>query len=269
MDPSPLRKLPAELREYIYELALHVSFPIVLSPEHLSEPEISLLRCNDQRIILDRLTVTQTCRDIRSEALPLFYSTNNFVFYTKEVSGEDPTQEARTARENEMKQCRRWLESIGPHSARAIRRFTISVPPCKCQGLGQPVAWWWQECWKLGHETPRALLRPDATLLEVQYVCPIHVLSIYANHLLHCHMDTARKCAKANFSMPTTERRLARSAVKEFTKIKGDEIKHAADGYSCCSPVFVTGFFRQLEKQRDWLLKELGETGDVQEVRSA
>jgi len=73
MDNSPLAKLPAELRNYIYELALTCDTPcrvrsVGLNPQLLS-PE--------QR---QPLGLTATCKAIRAEPTKLFYANNSFVF---------------------------------------------------------------------------------------------------------------------------------------------------------------------------------------------
>ncbi|KAK4552614.1 hypothetical protein LTR86_010258 [Recurvomyces mirabilis] len=60
MDDSPLGRLPRELREYIYVLALTKSCNIRLQEiEH-------------------HTTLTQTCRQARTEGLPIFFAVNNF-----------------------------------------------------------------------------------------------------------------------------------------------------------------------------------------------
>ncbi|KAF2161027.1 hypothetical protein M409DRAFT_28634 [Zasmidium cellare ATCC 36951] len=69
MDKSPFNKLPAELRNRIYEFAL--------------ADDISIDARSEEPIVYEdltaRLAVTETCKQVRQEALPIFYSScHNF-----------------------------------------------------------------------------------------------------------------------------------------------------------------------------------------------
>ncbi|KAK4565850.1 hypothetical protein LTR86_003699 [Recurvomyces mirabilis] len=61
MEPSPLLRLPPELRNTIWEHALHEQHPIRISPT--DSAEAPLLR---------------TCKNVRSEGELIFYATNDF-----------------------------------------------------------------------------------------------------------------------------------------------------------------------------------------------
>jgi hypothetical protein len=74
MDNSPLKGLPAEIRNNIYELALTQEGPVMLRKEDSSW---SWRRIKDTKT--QPLALTRTCKAIRSECTQLFYSINTFI----------------------------------------------------------------------------------------------------------------------------------------------------------------------------------------------
>lgn len=78
MDASPLNKLPAELRNNIYELALHN--PGGIDIDVMFANKIITAQASQQLLAL-----TETCKQIRQESLPLFYATNTFSFATSDL----------------------------------------------------------------------------------------------------------------------------------------------------------------------------------------
>ncbi|EME38397.1 hypothetical protein DOTSEDRAFT_39411 [Dothistroma septosporum NZE10] len=88
MDRSPISKLPAELRNRIFELALHQD-RIVLRP-YPPDPEVTSSPTR-RRLYLSKETnrqhfhptaLAQTCRQLHNETTAVFYSTNIFVVNT-------------------------------------------------------------------------------------------------------------------------------------------------------------------------------------------
>lgn len=71
MENSPLARLPAELRTSIYETALVQEKPISLSKRPISKSEIPSFAA-----------LLQTCRQIRTEATAVFYSSKSFLIRT-------------------------------------------------------------------------------------------------------------------------------------------------------------------------------------------
>lgn len=95
---SRLLDLPAELREHIFSLAVTSEKPIVTfrldrfqmeSYEQASQPEI-----------------TKVSRQIRREALPLYYDCNEFIIHTEGEKAEDAN---------------RWLHYTQPHLSKLCR----------------------------------------------------------------------------------------------------------------------------------------------------
>jgi hypothetical protein len=74
MDNSPLKGLPAEIRNNIYELALTQDGPVMLGKEDSSW---SWRRISDTKT--QPLALTKTCKAIHSECTQLFYSINTFI----------------------------------------------------------------------------------------------------------------------------------------------------------------------------------------------
>lgn len=81
MEASPLGRLPAELRVHIWQLTLTVSSPVQIAcfttssrkkdPNSLKSGVAQLSRCNLSALLV-------TCKQIRCEALPIFYECNSF-----------------------------------------------------------------------------------------------------------------------------------------------------------------------------------------------
>ncbi|KAF2168245.1 hypothetical protein M409DRAFT_21683 [Zasmidium cellare ATCC 36951] len=74
MDRSPLNKLPAELRDLIYHFALVRNCPIVL---YISKREhkVRIRKESEKKHVMG---LSSTCKQIRTESLPIFYKGNHF-----------------------------------------------------------------------------------------------------------------------------------------------------------------------------------------------
>lgn len=77
MDESPLAKLPPELRNRIYELALRQENPVRL--HWTIWPEEKVHHMDATRSTPTILALTKTCRQIRQESNKLFYAVNRFI----------------------------------------------------------------------------------------------------------------------------------------------------------------------------------------------
>lgn len=102
MDNSPLKKLPAELRILIYEFALYRPEKITLVRQlrrtegekrhvrtEIFQPPESCCTCapmyRDHVFHEKLLTLTTTCKQIRSEAMPVFMAVNQFAAYAEAI----------------------------------------------------------------------------------------------------------------------------------------------------------------------------------------
>lgn len=99
---SPFLKLPPELRNRIYEAVL--TDPYAISAVHW-DFEIPRSTTPEQP------PLTRTCRAIRAEALPIFYSSNTFMIGVK--------------RECDAAYLRVWLKAIGPQNRDAVHEVIV------------------------------------------------------------------------------------------------------------------------------------------------
>lgn len=102
---SPLFRLPAELRNIIYEMALPEDHPISVGTTPWYSSTTVPPGTGTQPAL------TRTCRAIRHEALPIFYAENVFI-----TSLAHPINEAWM---------RRWLHAIGPRNRKALQQVHI------------------------------------------------------------------------------------------------------------------------------------------------
>ncbi|KAK5116336.1 hypothetical protein LTR85_009308 [Meristemomyces frigidus] len=126
MDESPLARLPPELRNRIYELALTRELPIDVSVNNNyklpSGPYQASARSGPPTLwvkeaVMDGyLGLTKTCRSIRAETLKLFYAMNSFVF---EASADHHTLSALDY----------FRRAIGEQSAAALPLVIIKAVP--------------------------------------------------------------------------------------------------------------------------------------------
>ncbi|KAK5115830.1 hypothetical protein LTR85_009424 [Meristemomyces frigidus] len=122
MDQPPLIRLPAELRNHIYELALLRGHPVeikiydddVLSP-----------------VGYDVLALTRTCKQIRHESTGLFYSINEFHIQLRVGSLKFWYQAPRTMlvsmERHLMTLLRSFVDSIGARNATSLTSVTLQL----------------------------------------------------------------------------------------------------------------------------------------------
>ena len=131
MDDSPLRRLPPELRNQIYTLAMALpKHPCTNGGEHRDPP------------------LTQVCKEIRQDTLLMFYAVNTIftlVFWRKGT-----VQPPRVAR---------WLNEVDSVRCSAIKKIRIclnvdSWPPRHAENF----------------ELGRVLTRKGLTSLQVQWI---------------------------------------------------------------------------------------------------
>lgn len=106
MDHSPLARLPPELRNKIYEIALTQEKPVARFHPYIS-------RARDH--CTHRLALTRTCKQIHAESSQLFYSCNTFKLIAQSSDGKALT-------------CLDSLVSrLGEANTAAMRRLQINL----------------------------------------------------------------------------------------------------------------------------------------------
>lgn len=103
-----LLKLPPELRNYIYELALVEPYTMDLEAEDVAGRIAEVVLQPD---------LTRTCKQIRQEALPIFYGRNTFEIY---VCSDWPGEHAEP-----FLVLPRWLHLIGAANRQTVQRVVV------------------------------------------------------------------------------------------------------------------------------------------------
>lgn len=117
MEGSHLASLPAELRNHIYSLALFSPEKMILDFEFVEKH--GRLRVGGPQHLL---ALTETCRQIRGESLPLFYSNTDFMVVIGDLKWTADSKNVKSAYSKEpLRLFRDWLRAIGFESARSIR----------------------------------------------------------------------------------------------------------------------------------------------------
>ena len=138
MDQSTLRKLPAELRNQIYELALQQSHGVTVE---LTCQRNEMLRSRSEYenawtrrpLLQNSLSLTMTCKAIREESLGLFYSTNNFTLQLNLLNHDTAAALFEIADADHMADImwrgslRRWLASIGEKNHSCLRFVKLII----------------------------------------------------------------------------------------------------------------------------------------------
>ncbi|CAK1366563.1 unnamed protein product [Cercospora beticola] len=141
MENSPLNKLSAELRNEIYELVLAQDKPLVICSEH-PDPNSTAVQP----------PLTRVCRQIRAEALGLFYHCNTFLIemitsrlwewppndswgfpfeceyeYTCPMTGQGTSTYAREILERRTYEVSKWLKVTRQEHHDIINRVKVVV----------------------------------------------------------------------------------------------------------------------------------------------
>ncbi|KAK5124134.1 hypothetical protein LTR85_001837 [Meristemomyces frigidus] len=130
MDNSPLSTLPAELRDVMYELALHSEDAVVLQ----WHPDLGGFRaCSSAGLPIPiRLALTETCKQTRSECLQLFYTSNTFELRLGEKVDERTFAERCTVMNRDPNpqyghMVDTFFTSIGSATEAAITRLNVDL----------------------------------------------------------------------------------------------------------------------------------------------
>lgn len=137
MENSPLSRLPPELRNYIYELTL-----IERNDIKINKPRT----CHNPSRVWKPPPLLQTCGQLRTEALPVYYSNNKFVV-VENFWSEPVTLEA-------------WLGTIGAEARRCVR----SIRPFLLHTFATLELAKGQSRWCKGHLRTEDVAVPNAKL---------------------------------------------------------------------------------------------------------
>ena len=116
MERSPLARLPAELRNDIYELVLQAPNTI----------EVVFTEFGTVRARNARLALTATCYAIRSETLTLYYSLNHFVLQTGYLSTVRYS-DWQAASEKRANKVLAWIRDVGLHNIVLAKDITVNL----------------------------------------------------------------------------------------------------------------------------------------------
>lgn len=188
MDASPMNKLPGELRNRIYEL-------VADSPQGLHfrkhNKDESFSWCeNDVSArkpdLADVMALSRTCKQIRQEALSIFYSINTFIFYPRFWTfGFKMTRAQTRSYCTDLGVLRQWLKGIGRVNASCIKTLVLDLGAWdkdKTHRVDRPGTIihntfnrsdpnnrdWWQATRKLERKIIHPHLEPDCISIHVQ-----------------------------------------------------------------------------------------------------
>jgi len=129
MDDSPLRKLPAELRNTIYEMASYVPEGVVVNKmahrsQHVEEESTAAGATMTTSATASQsphlLALTHVCKEIRTEVLGTFYAINNFRLVLPVFASTKPTQA-------NFFDVRAWLDTLDIKCRTAFTGFELDL----------------------------------------------------------------------------------------------------------------------------------------------
>ncbi|KAK4546324.1 hypothetical protein LTR36_002001 [Oleoguttula mirabilis] len=124
MDASPLGRLPPELRHIVFNLVLLTPKLIdvgMTTPIYgLSGPFFG----SGMPPAQDVLALTATCKQMRSEIIPVFYSANEFVINVSALAEETCENAIMEMVKSQALLLRGWLQSLG-QNASCLRKVII------------------------------------------------------------------------------------------------------------------------------------------------
>lgn len=113
MDESLFGKLPPELRNRIFHIVLSRPSRVYIPIESYLDDHYDL---NDYVHERDALNLAATCKQIRSECLPVFFAVNEFVLSSNSLDWLSPPSRDSRRRRNtrrEVQALRGWIHSLG------------------------------------------------------------------------------------------------------------------------------------------------------------
>ncbi|KAK4888944.1 hypothetical protein LTR27_012224 [Elasticomyces elasticus] len=244
MDKSPLRRLPAEIRNTIYELVL------VADANKLGSNNITLFASTDGRIAAnckyeredvhitaiatDRrrartaLSMTLTCREIRTEALPMFLHLNSFVLQhaTGKMGIWSPQREQVYT--NALKVFCKWLK-LFPASAVNALTLHISFLGGNIHEIGKRPTLWWNGCRRVENNILHQVLQPS----NIRHKMVLQILDFNAMMLHYVALDWAEpeqrhsveRLRHVFYDLPTASKEESRAAVERASRNHISEVE--------------------------------------------
>ncbi|KAK3069852.1 hypothetical protein LTR53_011488 [Teratosphaeriaceae sp. CCFEE 6253] len=150
MDDSPLRKLPPEMLNEIYKLALLVPEGITIVPHR---PRPSASKCDPTALegrqspdLMGMLTLTMVCRELRGLTWSMFFATNRFTIHSDYIERSDnPRCEGICKKANTVIHVATFLRKFGHENARLAADVTIFLGVFAWSGARVPFEWLWKE----------------------------------------------------------------------------------------------------------------------------
>jgi hypothetical protein len=131
MDASPLSKLPAEIRNEIYELAVIESDGIVIDLWAGIPQVIAAVPSDGNKYRVGGAGLMMACKEARADSTPTFYGANIFVVRTNLLeAGDDDDDDEPALPQLGYKvvayMLRGWLHELGQHSS-LLRNVEIDL----------------------------------------------------------------------------------------------------------------------------------------------
>ncbi|KAK5115831.1 hypothetical protein LTR85_009425 [Meristemomyces frigidus] len=120
MDHSPLSRLPAELRNRIYELALHQDTPVRARFAN-QRPRLQFKYTDNA------LALVRSCKQIRAESAGLFCSANSFRIELNEASLYEVLTDASTRMSITLDPFTVFLAQLGPEKASLLNVVSLQL----------------------------------------------------------------------------------------------------------------------------------------------
>ena len=133
MDNSPLRTLPPELRNTIYELVLTTSHRVkVWKPQQDDFSYVTTIDpCHRGRVF----ALSQTCKQLRTEVEPIFFSCNSFevILESKYLDGYEEKDESKL--DTELQLLINFLDDMRYERITRLGGLTIAIQPASCESI--------------------------------------------------------------------------------------------------------------------------------------
>ena len=203
MNRSPIAKLPAELRNRIYEYTVHYATPIVI--EWFESTKTFRFTANDWNVF--PLALAGTCKRIRAECIQLFYTGNSFELIFR--------RHPRRCHGERKDQLNRLLNLIGPANEAVLSSLAVRLEQMWCSTLRLNLRK------VVGQALSVAKCRPALPLkvkVRLEYACR----SMHASKELVLMLDVRALQASCSAALLEVEARLAVEASPRARKELGD-----------------------------------------------
>ncbi|KAK5700369.1 hypothetical protein LTR17_022977 [Elasticomyces elasticus] len=276
MDASPLRKLPAELKNVIYELVLVAdagssgSRELVIfaskdgkKPDYRSRHDDARIttRAEHKQRARNAMSLTTTCKEIRAETLQMFYHLNTFVlaWAARRHSVGNWGWQREKGYTKALTVCKQWLESL-PVKASSTVNLNILFEASKADEAGKRPAYWWRGC----RRVEKNVLGGVLPLANIRHSVPLDCVDNWAlkrASFTRCGnslcMNTLTDSCRIVYDMPTDDDDGARAAVDLISIVRGEAIEVEAKALGCCANRFKAEMLKGVEVGRALMLQAI------------